>query len=187
MSLLSIFGIAVALAIDAFSVALATGVVLPCLTPRHCFRLSFHFGLFQFMMPIIGWLLGSAFESCVHAYAPWIAFGLLAVVGGRMIVEALRPPRSAAELQDPTRKGSLVMLSVATSIDALAVGISLSLLGGSIWSAAAIIGLVAAALTLVGMFCGKSLGVRFGHRMGLAGGLVLLAIGIKIVAPRLFG
>ncbi|MFH2054606.1 MAG: manganese efflux pump MntP family protein [bacterium] len=185
MSLLSILGIAVALAIDAFSVALATGIVLPKVTWRHCFRLSFHFGLFQFLMPIIGWLLGSAFESYVHAYAPWIAFGLLALVGGKMIVEALGPPRPPEELHDPTRKGSLVMLSVATSIDALAVGISLSLLGAGIWAAAVVIGIVAAGLTLVGLFCGERLGVRFGHRMGLLGGIVLFAIGIRIIAPYL--
>ena len=185
MSLLSIVGIALALAIDAFSVALATGIVLPCVTWRHCFRLSFHFGLFQFMMPIIGWLLGSVFESHVHAYAPWIAFGLLALVGGKMIFEALGQPKSPKELHDPTRKGSLVMLSVATSVDALAVGISLSLLGAGIWVAAVIIGIVAAVLTLVGLFCGERLGMRFGHRLGLLGGIVLFAIGIKIIAPQI--
>jgi len=186
MSLLSILGIALALAVDAFSVALATGIVLPKVTWRHCFRLSFHFGLFQFMMPVIGWLLGSTFAGHVNAYAPWIAFGLLVLVGGKMIIEALGPPKAAAELHDPTRKGSLVMLSVATSIDALAVGVSLSLLGVSIWFIAAIIGVVALTLTLIGLFCGERLGMRFGHRVGILGGLVLLAIGFKIIAPLLF-
>jgi putative Mn2+ efflux pump MntP len=187
MDLLTLLGIAVALAMDAFAVALATGMNLATLTGRHLFRLGFHFGLFQALMPIIGWLAGLAVQQRIAAWDHWIAFGLLAFVGGHMLWEAFTDDDAEAQANDPTRGLSLVLLSVATSIDALAVGFSLSVLGVSIWMPAVVIGLVAGALTVAGMLLGRRVGDRWGPRVEIVGGLILIGIGLKILAEHLLG
>ena len=180
MDWITIIGIALALAMDAFAVALATGAVVNPLTGRHLFRLGFHFGLFQALMPIAGWLVGMAVQKWIAAYDHWIAFGLLAVVGGRMIVEAFDEEKDKAA-SDPTRGLTMVMLSVATSIDALAVGLSLAMLDVSVWLPAAVIGVVAGVLTVCGMLLGRRLGDNWGRRVEICGGLVLCVIGVKIL------
>jgi hypothetical protein len=124
MNLLTILGIAFGLAMDAFAVAIAVGSRHKHLQFRPVFRLSFHFGLFQFLMPIIGWLLGSQLEKYLKNYDHWIAFLLLAFVGGKMIKESFETSQHEQTRTDLTRKWSLMMLSVATSIDALAVGLT---------------------------------------------------------------
>ena len=180
MDWITIIGIALALAMDAFAVALAAGAVLNPLTRRHLFRLGFHFGLFQAMMPIGGWLIGMAVQEWISAYDHWIAFVLLAFVGGRMILEAFDEKEDKA-VSDPTRGLTMVMLSVATSIDALAVGLSLAMLGVSVWRPAAVIGIVAGVLTVFGMLLGRRLGDNWGKRVEVCGGLVLCIIGLKIL------
>lgn len=184
MDTITLLGLALALAMDAFAVALATGAVLARLTGRHLFRLGFHFGLFQALMPVIGWLAGLTVMQWVSAWDHWIAFGLLALIGGRMIHEALSSKEKVDE-RDPTRGLSLVMLSIATSIDALAVGFSLSVIGVSIWLPALVIGLVAGVLTVAGMLLGGRIGERWGARVEILGGLVLIAIGGKILVEHL--
>jgi putative Mn2+ efflux pump MntP len=179
MGTLTLFGIALALAMDAFAVALGTGVTLKRLTGRHIFRLSFHFGLFQALMPVIGWLAGQTLVQWISAWDHWIAFALLSLVGSRMIRESFQDREPAAN--DPTRGLTLVILSIATSIDALAVGFSLSLLGVSIWLPAVVIGLVAGVLTIIGMLLGDRIGTRWGSRVEILGGLVLIVIGLKIL------
>jgi manganese efflux pump family protein len=180
MDWLSILGIAVALAMDAFAVALAAGTVLNPLTSRHLFRFGFHFGLFQFLMPVIGWLAGLTVQKWITDYDHWIAFILLAFVGGKMIWEALKHDDESMAT-DPTRGTTLVMLAVATSIDALAVGLTLAMLGVGIWRPAVVIGLVAAILTVVGMLLGRRLGQIWGKRVEICGGLILFGIGLKIL------
>lgn len=180
MDFLTLFGIALALAMDAFAVALAAGGVLNPLTRRHLFRLGFHFGLFQALMPIAGWLAGMTVQKWIAAYDHWIAFGLLAFVGGRMIHEAFEEDEEK-ESTDPTRGLTMVMLSVATSIDALAVGLTLAMLGVSIWIPSVVIGLVAGVLTVAGMLLGRRLGHDWGQRVEVLGGLVLCGIGLKIL------
>ena len=180
MDWFTIFGIALALAMDAFAVALAAGAVLNPLTGRHLFRLGFHFGLFQALMPIAGWLIGMTGQKWIAAYDHWIAFGLLAYVGGRMIKEALDEEKEE-KTTDPTRGLTMVMLSVATSIDALAVGLSIAMLGVSVWVPAAVIGVVACVLTVAGMLLGRRLGDNWGKRVEVCGGLVLCIIGVKIL------
>jgi manganese efflux pump family protein len=180
MDWLSILGIAVALAMDAFAVALAAGTMLNPLTGRHLFRFGFHFGLFQFLMPVIGWLAGLTVQKWITAYDHWIAFVLLAFVGGKMIWEALKHDDESMA-NDPTRGTTLVMLAVATSIDALAVGLTLAMLGVGIWRPAVVIGLVAAILTVVGMLLGRRLGQIWGKRVEICGGLILFGIGLKIL------
>ena len=184
MDAVTLTGLALALAMDAFAVALGTGAVLSRLTGRHLFRLGFHFGLFQALMPVIGWLAGLTIMQWVEVWDHWIAFSLLAIIGGRMIYEAVSDEEKADE-RDPTKGLSLVLLSIATSIDALAVGFSLSVIGVSIWMPALVIGLVAGVLTIAGMLLGGRIGDRWGTRVEIFGGLVLIAIGIKILIEHL--
>jgi len=185
MTLLEVLGLAVALAMDAFAVSVGAALSLGTVTRRQAFRLSFHFGLFQFLMPLVGFWAGSTIVQWIREVDHWVAFGLLAVVGSRMLQEGWRGPEPGGTPQDPTRGRSLMVLSVATSIDALAVGLSLALIGVSIWYPAAVIGLVAAGFTLLGLRLGTFLGSAFGHRMAIFGGLILWAIGIRILAEHL--
>ncbi len=186
LDLLPLLGIALGLAMDAFSVAVAAGLSLGTVGPRQAFRLSFHFGLFQFLMPILGWLAGTAFAAYIEAYDHWLAFLLLAYVGGKMIRESLGDRRERLE-RDPTRGLYLVMLAVATSIDALAVGLSLALLRVPVLEPAVVIGLVAGGMTLLGLRLGRYAGQLLGPWMERVGGLVLLAIGVKIVLDHVLG
>jgi putative Mn2+ efflux pump MntP len=181
MDFLTLFGIAIALAMDAFAVALGAGLILPQLTGRHLFRFGFHFGLFQALMPVLGWLAGTSIRAQIEAFDHWLAFGLLSLVGGKMLWEAWRGDADEPREGDPTRGLSLVMLSIATSIDALAVGLSLAVLGVTIWTPALVIGLIAGALTVCGMLLGRRLGQAWGPRVEIFGGLVLIMIGMKIL------
>jgi putative Mn2+ efflux pump MntP len=184
MTLLNILAIAVALAMDAFAVAVASGMLLKKVSLRQTFRLSWHFGLFQALMPVIGWSLGVHVLAWIEAFDHWVAFGLLVLVGGKMLVEAfVDDDDDAPPPKDPTRSVKLVVLSVATSIDALAIGFTLSVLNVAIAFPALIIGIVAAVFTALGMH----LGARLGNLSALSrwtevlGGLVLIAIGLNIL------
>lgn len=185
MDPLSLITIAFALAMDAFAVALCAGLALPQLTGRHLFRLGFHFGLFQALMPIIGWLAGLTIRAWIVSYDHWIAFGLLAFVGGKMLWEALIIADEERHGGDPTRGLTMVTLALATSIDALAVGLTLATLQISIWLPALVIGLVAGAITLLGMLIGKRVGCRWGTRVEVLGGLLLIGIGLRILLEHL--
>jgi putative Mn2+ efflux pump MntP len=178
--------LAVALAMDACAVSLGVGAAGRAAGMRPVFRLSFHFGLFQFLMPVLGWLAGSTLASLIAAADHWVAFALLSFVGGRMILAASSDePRRVAP--DPSRGLTLVLLALATSIDAFAVGLSLALVGVSIWLPSAVIGLVTAALSLVALKAGARLGRVFGRRMEVLGGLVLIGIGVRILVQHLTG
>lgn len=180
MGFLSIFIIAVALGMDAFSVAIGIGAGSRKLYPRPVLRLSFHFGLFQFLMPIIGWAVGRSIAGYIGVYDHWLAFGLLAFVGVKMIRESFEPEDKGSRT-DATRGWTLVILSIATSIDALAVGLSFAFLNIGIYAASSMIGVVCFLMTASGMFFGQRLGSIFGKRAEIAGGLVLIAIGVKIL------
>jgi putative Mn2+ efflux pump MntP len=188
MDWLNLLALAIALAMDAFAVAVVAGLTVGALTKRHVFRLSFHFGLFQALMPTIGWVGGIAVHAYIAAFSHWVAFGLLAFVGGKMLLEAiLRGGEKLDASRDPTSGWSLVILSVATSIDALAVGLSLGVIGSSILVPVLVIGIVAAAFTILGMFLGRRIGIRWGQRVEVLGGIILLAIGCRILWAHLFG
>ena len=184
MSLPYLLLIAVSLAMDAFAVSTACGVQIAVVRYGHVLRVAIAFGLFQFMMPVIGWLVGSTFSSWILAVDHWVAFGLLFVIGTRMIWESFRDD-SGAPAKDPTRGWTLLVLAVATSIDALAVGLSLAFLKTSIWYPAVVIGIVAAILSAIGALFGCRLGHRFGVWAERAGGLVLIGIGVKILVEHL--
>ena len=184
MTPLEIILIALALAMDAFAVSVAVGTTGFLKSKRARFRISFHFGLFQFLMPILGWMAGSTISSYIENMDHWLALALLGYVGGKMIKESFDRGPQKYRL-NPSRGWSLILLSVATSIDALAVGLSLAFIGATIWSTAAIIGLITAALSLIGILLGKSVGGLISKRAELVGGLVLIFIGVKIVIEHL--
>jgi putative Mn2+ efflux pump MntP len=181
--MMNTLALAVALAMDAFAVSIAAGVTLKSVSPRQTFRLAWHFGLFQAMMPIIGWSAGLTVRSRIEAYDHWVAFGLLAFVAQGMLRSAFKGDHGAEAFKDPTKGMTMVMLSVATSIDALAVGLSLSMINVPIWTPALVIGLVAGAFTTVGMHLGKAIGGMAPLRRWaeLTGAIVLLAIGVNIL------
>ncbi|RKZ65593.1 MAG: manganese efflux pump [Gammaproteobacteria bacterium] len=186
MSLIEITAVAVALAMDAFAVSIAAGVTLRRASRRQTFRLSWHFGLFQALMPIIGYGAGLTVQELIASFDHWVAFGLLVIIGGRMIVGAIRDDEEQVKDTEPTRGWSLVMLSVATSVDALAVGLSLAMLGISVWFPALVIGIVAGLFTAGGIHLGGYVGLRLGiaRYATLFGGVVLLIIGGRILSEH---
>ena len=180
MSLITIIILAVGLGVDAFSVAIGIGAVNDKKSWSPVLRLAAAFGIFQFVMPIAGWLAGLTIVESIAAFDHWIAFALLALVGGKMIGEGLEQ-ESNEKKADQTRGWPLLMLSIATSIDALAVGFSFSVLKNPILLPAVIIGIVCFLMTVTGMIFGKVLARIFGKKVEIFGGIVLIAIGIKIL------
>jgi len=183
VTLIEIIAVAVALAMDAFAVSVAAGVTLRRVSGRQTFRLAWHFGLFQALMPILGWVAGMTVQKYIAAFDHWLAFGLLLVIGGRMIVGAIRDDQEQVNDTEPTKGWTLVMLSLATSIDALAVGLSLAMLRVSVWVPALVIGIVAGAFTAFGIHLGGYVGRRLSiaRYAALIGGIVLLIIGGRIL------
>jgi len=186
MPFLTIALISLALAVDAFAVALAAGVSLCNVDFRQTFRLAWHFGFFQGAMTIIGWAAGLSVRAFIESFAPWIAFGLLALIGVKMIIEALRDGPEERAAKDPTRGKTLLILSVATSIDALAIGLSFAVLKVGVWFPALFIGITATALTAFGLHLGCLLSnaAKLGAKAEIFGGLVLVAIGLKILSDH---
>lgn len=173
---LRLLAVAVALGCDAFSVAVGVGA--QGLDLRRIFRLSFHFALFQFLMPLIGLAIGQVAAHHVGAAGHWVAAAGLAVIGFRMAREALRHKDAGADRRDPTRGWSLIVLSFSTSIDALVAGFSLGLIGGSILTACLIIGAAAGLMTMSGMFLGAGAAKGLGKWAEFAGGLGLMALAV---------
>ncbi len=181
MSLFEVIGIAMGLAMDAFSIAVACSIVLGKVSSRQVFRIAFHFGLFQGLMPILGWTAGLATRSKIEAWDHWIAFALLAGIGGKALYESLHEQEEPRNDKDPTRGMTLVLFSLATSIDALAAGVSLAAIRVEIWEPALIIGLITSGLCVLGMLLGSRLGALVGRRIEALGGLILIVIGVKIL------
>jgi manganese efflux pump family protein len=190
MSLWEVLVVAVGLSMDALAVSLAASASQRAVGGRATFRLAFHFGLFQCLMPILGWLLGTTVAPYIAAFDHWIAMILLGIVGGRMIRSGLSDDEASSEAgeqpRDPSRGLTLIMLSVATSIDALAVGLTLAMLGSNIWQASVIIGLVTGGLSVGAVRIGSRVGQTFGKKMEVVGGLALVAIGLRILVQHLF-
>ncbi len=170
---------------DAFVVSIVSGSAYKQLHVRHALRMALFFGAFQAFMPLIGSLAGLTLREYIARYDHWIAFGLLAAVGGKMIYESLKI-KSVEENPDPSNIFVLLVLSVATSIDALAVGITLSLIAGSIIVAAIIIGLITFILSYLGVYIGKRFGHFFESKMEAIGGVILIGIGTKVLIEHLF-
>ncbi|MHC4555955.1 MAG: manganese efflux pump MntP [Planctomycetota bacterium] len=185
MDLITIVIIAVGLAMDAFAVSIVSGSVYEQLHVRHALRIAIFFGGFQAFMPLIGSLAGMSVKEYIADYDHWIAFGLLAAVGCKMLYESFKIT-SAEKNLDPSNVLVLLVLSVATSIDALAVGITLSLIVSSIVIAVIIIGFVTFVLSYLGVFIGKKFGHFFENKIEALGGLILIGLGVKILFEHLF-
>ncbi len=183
MSFVEIVLIAVGLAMDAFAVSVSAGTLAIMNNRRSALRLSFHFGLFQFLMPVIGWFLGSSVQHYVENIDHWIAFILLAYIGIKMIYESFKIEPS--KKSNPSKGKNLILLSIATSIDALVVGFAFALLSVNIWFASAVIGIITAALCAAGVWIGSRLGLKLGKVMEAVGGVILIIIGTKILIEHL--
>lgn len=184
MHVVTILFVAIGLAMDALAVSIVTGSVYRELHIRHVLRMALFFGAFQAVMPLIGSLAGLGLKAYINPFDHWIAFGLLAFVGGKMIYEAFEI-QSAEKNLDPSNLTILLMLSIATSIDALAVGVTLSLLTNSVAFAVCVIGLVTFVLSYAGVAIGKRCGHFFESKIEILGGLVLIAIGVRILVSHL--
>ena len=184
MTLVEIFLVGVGLSMDAFAVAICKGLAMPRVDRKQTLLIGLYFGVFQAVMPLTGWLLGSQFARRVTKMAPWIAFVLLAWIGGNMIRESLSK-KEEEEKAEPAelRHRELLMLAIATSIDALAVGVSFSMveLTVPIYAAAALIGCTTFAISVAGVFVGNLFGARYKNRAEFVGGAILILIGLKIL------
>lgn len=177
---LEVILIAVGLGMDTFAVGVGSGTVFESPVRRSVFRLSFHFGLFQSLLFLAGYFAGVSVVEAIAAWDHYVALGLLLFVGVRMIWEGISRGNEEALRADPSRGWRLMMLSVATSIDALAVGLSFGVLAGEVLFPAIIIGVMSCAMTLAGIYLGRRLQVRFGGYAEILGGLILIGIGLKI-------
>ncbi len=188
MPFVLVLGLAVALAMDCFAVSMGMACREQGLPMRQAVRMAFFFGGFQFGMPVLGWFAGENVVRLMKDYDHWIAFGLLAVIGGKMIFEffAMSEEEKAGR-PDQTRGARLLVLSLATSIDALAVGLSLGVIKTGILYPAAVIGIVSFAMTIVGVKLGPVMGRLVGRWAELVGGLILLGIGVRILVEHLGG
>ena len=183
---ITIFFIAVGLAMDAFAVSISNGVAVKDFGVKDSVKLGTYFGVFQFVMPILGWILGSSVRSYIEAVDHWIAFALLVLIGGNMLLEARKNEEEEKESNLILTPKILIVQAVATSIDALAVGISFAILDINILYAAAIIGIVAFIFSFAGGEIGKKVGEIFEKKAEILGGIILILIGLKILIEHLF-
>ena len=177
--------IAIGLAMDAFAVSLGIGTGGLAQDWRSKFRLAFHFGVFQTLMTVLGWLAGTTVANFINRFDHWIALALLSYVGISMIRSGFSKEKEQVR-PNPSKGGSLVMLSVATSLDAMAVGLSMAMIKSAIVFHAIVIGLVTAGLSAFGLQAGARLGEVFGKRMEIIGGLILIGIGLRVVITHVF-
>ena len=185
MSFWEILLLAVGVSMDAFAVSIGKGLSAQRASWREALTVGLWFGGFQALMPVIGYYLGISFADLVTKVDHWIAFGLLLLIGGNMIREALQPED---EKTADTSFGfkTMLVLAIATSIDALALGVSFAFLGTNLWRAILIIGLTTFAFSAVGLLIGKKVGTRFHAGAQILGGVILIAIGVKILVEHLF-
>lgn len=179
------FFIAVSLAMDAFAVSLGVGTARSAPGFRSKFRLAFHFGIFQSLMTFLGWLLGSTIANLISSFDHWVVLLLLGIVGVNMLRSGLNPKQESFT-SDPSRGKTLVMLSVATSLDAMAVGLSMAMIGNAVLMPVILIGAVTLTLSSIGLLTGTRLGEKFGKKMEVIGGGILIFIGLRNLFTHLF-
>lgn len=187
MNLISIFLIGLGLAMDAFAVSLTVGMNTSKKEKwKMALKASAFFGGFQGLMPLIGWAIGISFAEYIEKIDHWVAFILLAVIGGKMIFEAIKEEEKNEKEEKSYSNKRFVILAIATSIDALAVGISFAFLNVNILSATSIIAIITFITCMIGVYLGKVLGKIFGSKAEIVGGAILIIIGIKILIDHLF-
>ncbi len=178
----------VGLAMDAFAVSICKGLAMRKVNKKQAVIIALFFGGFQAIMPVIGWLLCKGFQTYIEAFDHWIAFALLAFIGVKMIIETLREKEDDVvieEMDPPLDMKEMLMLAIATSIDALAVGISLAALDRPIVESATIIGVVTFVISIIGVYIGNFFGNRYKKRAELTGGIILVLIGVKILREHM--
>lgn len=178
----------VGLAMDAFAVSICKGLAMRKVNKKQAVIIALFFGGFQAIMPVIGWLLCKGFQTYIEAFDHWIAFALLAFIGVKMIIETLREKEDDVvieEMDPPLDMKEMLMLAIATSIDALAVGISLAALDRPIVESAAIIGVVTFVISIIGVYIGNFFGNRYKKRAEFTGGIILVLIGVKILCEHM--
>lgn len=178
----------VGLSMDAFAVSICKGLSMRKVNKKQCFVIGLFFGGFQALMPFIGWVLGSQFEQYITSIDHWIAFILLGFIGGKMVVEAIREKDEAVEvgkMDPPLDLKEMFILAIATSIDALAVGITFAFLQVPIVEAISIIGITTFVISVIGVYVGNFFGNRYKKKAELAGGIILILIGLKILLEHL--
>ena len=184
MSFIELLLIGLGLSMDAAAVSICKGLAAGRAKARHCLIAGVYFGGFQALMPLIGYFLGAQFKEAIAAYDHWIAFGLLSLIGGNMIREAL------FEKDEPETDGalsfrSMLLLAIATSIDALAVGVTFAFLDVNIWASVALIGVTTCVLSMIGVKVGSVFGAKYEKRAELCGGVILILLGLKILLEHL--
>ncbi|MCD6107383.1 MAG: manganese efflux pump MntP family protein [Caldisericaceae bacterium] len=184
MNIITIVAIAIGLAMDAFAASISSGIAIKNLKVNNSLKIALFFGFFQAFMPLVGWLLGIRFKYLISGVDHWIAFILLSLIGCKMIYETMKTEQTR-KIINPLNIHVLLGLSIATSIDALVIGVSFALLNVSIVVPIIIIGITTFILSFTGVFIGDRLGNLFGKKIEIAGGLVLIGIGIKILLEHL--
>ena len=187
MSIVELFLIGVGLSMDAFAVAVCQGLCMPKLNLRQGGVIALYFGGFQALMPLIGWFLGSQFAGYIQSFDHWVAFVLLALIGGNMVREALSPEEeeTSCAVNSKLDHKKLFMMAVATSIDALAIGVAFAFMDVLILPAVSLIGCTTFCLSLVGVVVGNFFGSRYKKRAELTGGIILILLGVKILLEHL--
>ena len=196
MGFIELLIIAIGLAMDAFAVSIGKGLSVRCIRPRHALSVGLWFGGFQALMPLIGFFLGALFYNAISSFDHWIACGLLALIGGNMLKEALGKEEECEECNCDLSFKTMFVMAIATSIDALAVGISLAMTGDvvrwaaadgqiTIWAAVACIGVTTGLFSAVGVKIGNVFGSRFEKKAEIAGGVILILLGLKILLEHL--
>ena len=187
MGIVELLLTAIALSMDAFAVSVCKGLGMRRMRYDQALVISLYFGVFQALMPLIGWLLGTSFSRYIQAFDHWIAFVLLAFLGGKMLWDVFHEKEDGEQESAERRLDhrELFMLAIAMSIDALAVGIAFACLDVNIWSSISIIGVTTLVISFAGVWIGNRFGNRFQKKAEIAGGLVLILIGVKILAEHL--
>jgi manganese efflux pump family protein len=187
MELVTLILIAIGLSVDSFAVSLSCGLIMCEITFRKAARIAFSMAFFQALLPLIGWFIGSKIASYVVVYDHWIAFGLLTIIGGKMIAESLGTEEENKKKANPLDFKYLIGISLATSIDAFIIGISFAFIKVNLFFSTFIIGFTTFFFSMLGILFGKKTGVKFGKKMETAGGIILFLIGLKILIEHLCG
>lgn len=184
MTLFELLLIAVGLSMDAFAVSVCKGLSMRKMNPRHALVIGLYFGGFQGLMPLLGYILGVRFQGAINAYDHWIAFILLCIIGGGMIKESIETGEDSCDASIAFK--DMLVLAVATSIDALAVGVTFAFLQVTIIPAVSFIGIITFLLSVAGVKVGTVFGIRYKSKAEFTGGVILIAIGLKILVEHLF-
>ncbi|MBR5587090.1 MAG: manganese efflux pump [Clostridia bacterium] len=186
MTFIEVFLTGIGLSADAFAVAICKGLNMKKINYKHTLIIALFFGGFQALMPLIGWFLGSQFRVYIESFDHWIAFVLLAFIGGKMIYEVIKGEDECCGCeQEKFNVKEIFVMAVATSIDALAVGITFALVNVNIWGSISVIGLTTFILSAIGVVIGNKFGVKYKSKAELAGGIILVLIGLKILLEHL--